>query len=140
MHDKLSELQKVKENLHTLYLKKTRLEREIMDEVDSRIIEYKQTLNLGNLENLEITIDDMVTIGLLYRNSLNHELLKEKHPDVYMWGRKIVFDFDTALLSFRDKNKFWKVIAECTEKKEKVSVKPIKKGGKKHARHKQKST
>lgn len=135
MKEKVDELQRLKDDIHTLYLKKTRLEREIMDEVDNRIIEYKQTLHLGDLENLEITIDDLVTIGLLYRNSLNHDLLKEKHPDVYMWGRKIVFDFETALLSFRDKKKFWKVIADCTEKKEKVTVTPIKKGGKKRGRY-----
>lgn len=136
MKDKVDELRKLKDDIHALYLKKTRLEREIMDEVDNRIIEYKQTLHLGDLENMEITIDDMVTIGLLYRNSLNHDSLKEKHPDVYMWGRKIVFDFETALLSFRDKKKFWQVIAECTEKKEKVKVTPLKKGGKKYVRNK----
>lgn len=133
--DKVNELQKVKDDIHALYINKNRLEREIMDEVDNHIIQYKQTLSLGDLENMEITIDDVVTIGLLYRNSLNHDSLKEKHPDVYMWGRKIVFDFELALLSFMDKKKFWKVIADCSEKKEKIEIKPIKKGRKKYGRY-----
>jgi hypothetical protein len=53
-----------------------------------------------------------------------------------MWGRKIIFDYETALLSFRDKKKFWKVISECTDVVEKVSVKPksSKRSGQKYGR------
>lgn len=123
LKDNVDKLQKVKEDIHALYRTKSRLEREIMDEVDNHITQYKKTANLNDLENIEITVDDMLTVGLLYRNSLNHDSLREKYPDVFMWGRKIIFDFETALLSFNDKKKFWKVIADCTEKKEKKEIK-----------------
>lgn len=118
-------LKKVNDDIGDLYKEKRSLENQILDAVDVHIIKYKETLDETHLENIEITVDNLVMIGLLYRNSLNHELLKEKHPDVYMWGRKIVFDYNTALLSFRNKKKFWKVITECTERKEKVTVKPL---------------
>jgi len=124
LKDKANKLAHINKEINSLYIQKSLLERHILEDVDAHILQYKNTLDENVLDKIEIDIEDIITIGLLYKKKLNHEKLKEKHPDVYMWGRKIIFDYDTALLSFRDKKKFWKVIAECTEIKEKVSVKP----------------
>ena len=125
LKEKVEELKILKKEIAELYKKKGRLERSILDEIDETLIEYKKTMDEKELDKIEITIDDLVEVGITYEKKLNHDLLKHDFPDVYMWGRKIIFDYNTALLSFRDKKKFWKVIAHCTEKKEKVFVKPI---------------
>lgn len=125
LKEKVDELKVIKKEIAALYKKKSRLERLILDEIDETIVEYKQTMEEQELNKIEITIDDLVEAGITYEKKLNHDLLKHKFPNVYMWGRKIIFDYNTALLSFTDKKKFWKVIAECTETKENVFVKPI---------------
>jgi hypothetical protein len=136
LNDKISKLKDINNEISHLYRQKSLLERQILDDVDTHIIQYKNTLDENVIENIEIDIENILTIGVLYKKKLNHNLLKQKHPDVYMWGRKIIFDYETALLSFRDKKKFWKVISECTEVVEKVSVKPKtnQKAGKKYGR------
>lgn len=134
--EKVSMLSQINNEISELYRRKSLLERQILTDVDTEIVQYKNTLDDRYLENIEIDIEHLLTVGLLYKKKLNHEKVRELHPDVYMWGRKIIFDYETALLSFRDKKKFWKVISECTDVVEKVSVKPksSKRSGQKYGR------
>ena len=118
LSDNVKELKELNKEIKALNNKKYKVEQEILKELDNFQVSDKAR---------HIEIDDIVTIGVLYKNKIDEEKLKQNYPTLYEQGLSTIFSYKQALLCFDNKKDFWNVMKDCIVKEKVYKTKPKKK-------------